>query len=70
MFVRLSDVPVLLLPNDYPVHGEVLEHRLGMFRLDLFREFVQSSSFISCATLIVIANPSNIPGGEAVIGRF
>ena len=26
MFVRLSDVPVLLLSNDYPVHGEVLEH--------------------------------------------
>ena len=31
MFVRLSDVPVLLLPNDYPVHDEVLEHQLGMF---------------------------------------
>ena len=56
MFVRLSDVPVLLLPNDYPVHGEVLEHRLGMFQLDLFQESIQSSSFICCATLIVIAN--------------
>ena len=56
MRAMLSDVPVLLLPNDYPVHAEVLEHRLGIFRLDLFREFVQSSSFICCATLIVIAN--------------
>ena len=56
MFVRLSDVPVLLLPNDYPAHGEVLEHQLGISRLDLFRESVQSSSFICCATLIVIAN--------------
>ena len=53
MSVRLWDMPVLLLPNDYPVHGEVLEHRLGMFRLDLFRESVQFSTFICCATLIV-----------------
>ena len=24
--VRLSDVPVVLLTNDHPIHGEVLEH--------------------------------------------
>ena len=48
----LLDVPVLLLQNDYSVHGEVLEHRLSMFRLDLFRESIQLSAFICCATLI------------------
>ena len=56
MSVRLSDVPVLLLPNDYPVHGEVLELWLSMFRLNLFRESVQFSTIICCATMIVIAN--------------
>ena len=38
--VRLSDVPIVLLTNGYPIHGEVLEHWPSMlFRPDLRREF-------------------------------
>ena len=59
MFVRLLNVPVLLLPNDYPVHGEVLEHRLIVSRLDfsvsLFN-LVPSSAVLHYSLLRIASN--------------